>query len=118
MDIPITNHRSVNGREPIASEIRAVREYVKGHGGMKKVETQAAAISALVGLPVGFEGSRYIEVLRANFAQINALIEYAQAHGGLKKLQTDIAAVIELAALTGGSLEKARQALDLLKEFK
>jgi len=116
MNMPIAT-RAV-GREATASDIRAVREFVKTHGGLKRVALNVQAMSDLLGVPpeFGFDGSRYVDLLKANFKQVGDLIEYANSHGGLKRLQAEIGLVMELATLTGGSLEKARQAIDFLSE--
>ena len=106
----------IRSREPTASEIRAVRDYSKTHGGLKKVAGQVGAIGELIGLPVNFEHNRYAEVLKANLDLITKLTEYAKTHGGLTRLATEVAGVIAVTTLTGGSLDKTRQVIEFLKE--
>ncbi len=115
MNMPIATRKA---DRPIDEEILAVMNFMKDSGGKKKVETQVSLVEELVALPEGFESSRYAEVLAANVEQISRLIDYATKHGGLKRLQKDVQTVRKLASLTGGNLNKAKQAIDFLNKVK
>jgi hypothetical protein len=98
-------------------EARAIKEYAKTNGGLKKLESYLGVVDQLIQMPAGFEGTRYLEILNANLSQLNLLIEYAQKHGGLKKLEMDVRKAIEVVNLAGGSMLKAKQVIEFLKEM-
>ena len=114
MDMLITSRSS--GKPPDVTEIRAIRDYAKKHGGLKRIQQTVATVTELIALPATMEQGRYADLLKSRLHEMACIIEHAKNHGGMGRLEKEVAIVVEIATLTGGNIDKIKQAIDFLKE--